>query len=110
MIADAPEQGGSAGVRFAVVLWGEPSDKCRSLLDCPVFSYADVLASGHRVSSSFEPPQLSPGQLATIVYTSGTTGNPKVTLSCNAAIPPGLVLWVPGAFVVVVDVECVCFY
>jgi len=65
-------------VRFAVVLWGEPNDKCRSLLDCPVLSYAEVLSRGHRASASFQPAPLSSNQLATIVYTSGTTGNPKV--------------------------------
>ncbi|CAL8470153.1 g9695 [Coccomyxa elongata] len=64
-------------VRFAVVLWGEPNDKCRSLLDCPVLSYAEVLARGHRTSATFQSAPLSSGQLATIVYTSGTTGNPK---------------------------------
>ncbi len=65
-------------VRFAVILWGEPNDKCRSLLDCPVLSYAEVLAQGHRASNQFESAPLSSDQLATIVYTSGTTGNPKV--------------------------------
>ncbi len=67
-------------MRFAVVLWGEPNDKCRSLLDCPVLSYAEVLARGHRTSATFQSAALSSGQLATIVYTSGTTGNPKVLL------------------------------
>lgn len=79
-------------VRFAVVLWGEPNDKCRSLLDCPVLSYAEVLAQGHRASEQFQSAPLSSDQLATIVYTSGTTGNPKVpgpdqllcSLVCNA--------------------------
>lgn len=36
--------GSASGVRFAVVLWGEPSDRLRSLLECRVLSYADVLA------------------------------------------------------------------
>lgn len=71
-------QAGRPAVRFAVVLWGEPNDKCRSLLDCPVLSYAEVLSRGHRAYASFQPAPLSSDQLATIVYTSGTTGNPKV--------------------------------
>ena len=71
-------QGQAPGIRFAIVLWGEPNDKCRTLLDCPVLSFADVLAKGHRVSATFSPPPTSADQLATIVYTSGTTGKPKV--------------------------------
>ena len=72
-------QGQESGIRFAIVLWGELSDKCRTLLDCPVLTFADVLAKGHRASASFSPGPLLADQLATIVYTSGTTGNPKVT-------------------------------
>ncbi len=60
------------------MLWGEPNDKCRTLLDSPVLSFADVLAKGHRLSNTFSPALLSGDQLASIVYTSGTTGNPKV--------------------------------
>ena len=71
-------QGQESGIRFAIVLWGELSDKCRTLMDCPVLTFADVLAKGHRASANFSPQPLSADQLATIVYTSGTTGNPKV--------------------------------
>ena len=71
-------QGQESGIRFAIVLWGELSDKCRTLMDCPVLTFADVLAKGHRASADFSPEPLSADQLATIVYTSGTTGNPKV--------------------------------
>ena len=70
-------QGQESGTRFAIVLWGELSDKCRTLLDCPVLTFADVLAKGHRASATFSPQPLSGDQLATIVYTSGTTGNPS---------------------------------
>ena len=42
------------------------------------------LLQGHSISASFEPPSLSPSQLATIVYTSGTTGNPKVCTAVAA--------------------------
>ncbi len=40
----AQASGSGRPVQFAVVLWGEPSDKCRSLLDCQVLSFADVLS------------------------------------------------------------------
>ena len=77
-VLGAGAQGQESGIRFAIVLWGELNDKCRTLLDCPVLTFADVLAKGHRASASFSPQPLSADQLATIVYTSGTTGNPKV--------------------------------
>lgn len=75
---DGGVQGQESGIRFAIVLWGELNDKCRTLLDCPVLTFADVLAKGHRASATFSPQPISADQLATIVYTSGTTGNPKV--------------------------------
>ena len=124
-----------------MVLWGDPSDRLHSLLDCRVLSYADVLAQacmrclprapaapnipnikrkrllyrttsrqqgmhachaaghllralckdlrlqGHRQSPAFEPPRLAPAQLATIVYTSGTTGQPKVGTHAPVTCP-----------------------
>ena len=59
-----------------VVLWGEPSEKCLSTLDCPVLSYAQLMARADL--QSFTPAPIGPDTLATLVYTSGTTGTPKV--------------------------------
>ena len=63
------------GLRFAAVLWGGVSDKCRFGLDCPVLEFTEVMARGRR---GFTPAALGPSDLATLVYTSGTTGKPKV--------------------------------
>ncbi|KAK9808885.1 hypothetical protein WJX72_005702 [[Myrmecia] bisecta] len=75
---------GSAGptglhkqVRFVVVLWGGVSDTCRGALGCPVQTYDNVMASGRQSVHSFRPAAVRRSDLATLVYTSGTTGNPK---------------------------------
>ncbi len=57
------------------MLWGDVSDKCRFGLDCPVLSFAEVMARGR---GGVTPVELRPSDLATLVYTSGTTGKPKV--------------------------------
>ena len=115
-------QSQESGIRFAIVLWGELSDKCRTLLDCPVLTFADVLAKGHRASASFSPQPLSADQLATIVYTSGTTGNPKVCpspvggcLASNPACPylrnaglPAILQLVMGVTFSHASIEALC--
>ena len=63
------------GLRFVAVLWGGVSDKCRFGLDCPVLEFTEVVARGRH---GFAPAALCPSDLATLVYTSGTTGKPKV--------------------------------
>jgi long-chain acyl-CoA synthetase len=64
-------------LRFVIVLWGDVSDKCHSSLECPVMSYAQVLSQGHCAVADFRPVSVRPEDVATLVYTSGTTGNPK---------------------------------
>ena len=65
-------------IKFAICLWGEPSKEVRQKLACQVLSFQDVLDEGAASSSSFQMPDIRPSDLATFVYTSGTTGNPKV--------------------------------
>ena len=69
------------GLKFVIVLWGEASDRCTSALDCPVLSFHELLAKA--AQSSFSPPALRPDDLATLVYTSGTTGSPKVKIASD---------------------------
>ncbi|KAK9834180.1 hypothetical protein WJX81_006227 [Elliptochloris bilobata] len=69
------------GLRFAAVLWGQVSDKCRFGLDCPALEFTEVMARGRR---GFTPVPLQPSDLATLVYTSGTTGKPKGVMLTHA--------------------------
>lgn len=70
----------SQAIRFVTVLWGQPSQKDKEALGCPVLSFAEVADKGRQNLTGFEanPIKISGSDLATLVYTSGTTGNPKV--------------------------------
>ena len=70
----------SQAIGFVTVLWGQPSQKDKDALGCPVLSYAEVADKGCQNLTGFEanPIKISGSDLATLVYTSGTTGNPKV--------------------------------
>ena len=69
-------------IKFAICLWGEPSKQVRQNLACQVLSFQDVLDAGASSASSFQMADIKPSDLATFVYTSGTTGNPKVCPHC----------------------------
>lgn len=62
-------------LRFVVLLRGEPSEDAGSL-DVPVLTFDQVNALGE--TRVFSPTLPSSDDLATLVFTSGTTGNPKV--------------------------------
>ena len=70
----------SQAIGFVAVLWGQPSQTDKDALGCPVLSYAEVADKGRQNLTGFEanPIKISGSDLATLVYTSGTTGNPKV--------------------------------
>ncbi|KAL4439997.1 hypothetical protein ABPG75_002998 [Micractinium tetrahymenae] len=72
---------GSA-VRFVVVLWGEPSAEAAAALGSRLHTYEAIMAQG--ASQDFRPPELSSSDLATLVYTSGTTGHPKGVMLTHA--------------------------
>lgn len=63
-------------LRFVVLLWGETDPAHATALDCPLLSYKAVLRNGDAAfqEGSFVSATVSPGDLATLVYTSGTTG------------------------------------
>jgi hypothetical protein len=78
---------GEVGVRFAVVLWGEPSDRLRSVLDCRVLSYAEVLAQVNTDSVLLPPTATCPpvpcGALSRLGDCPGQVWRP-----CAGALPP----------------------
>eukprot|EP00884_Botryococcus_braunii_P011365 jgi/Botrbrau1/20229/Bobra.31_1s0025.1 len=66
-------------LRFVIVLWGEPSQDASKALGIQIRTFDDVLALGGD-TSSFQPAALGEKDLATLVYTSGTTGHPKAVM------------------------------
>lgn len=72
-------------LKFIVLLWGDASDESRQDLQCPVYSFNDILARG---KVGFQSPSIDGDSLATLVYTSGTTGSPKASLFVMRSAPP----------------------
>ncbi|GBG63422.1 hypothetical protein CBR_g38044 [Chara braunii] len=81
------ESKGSPNVKFAVVLKGDDvREEIRAKTPFPIHTYAEIIAAGHasrqalavtnRADNS-QAPSVRPDDVATLVYTSGTTGNPK---------------------------------
>ncbi|KNA21989.1 hypothetical protein SOVF_038250, partial [Spinacia oleracea] len=77
-----------ATTKFVVLLWGEKSDLNAGESDkLSVFNYSDIIAMGKesrkRLAESYDARDLfiyetiSSDDIATLMYTSGTTGNPK---------------------------------
>ena len=68
-------------MKAAIVLWGQPSKAAVSALRCPVMSFEDVMAKG--AGRDFQAVPVQGSDLATLCYTSGTSGNAKVRLACR---------------------------
>lgn len=62
---------------FVVLLWGDATSATTAGLDCPLLTFDQVVARGHGGAAEFETVAVPPDSLATLVYTSGTTGQPK---------------------------------
>ncbi|KAL2469427.1 putative acyl-activating enzyme 16 [Abeliophyllum distichum] len=77
-----------ATVRFVILLWGEKSSiKDVAAAEIPVYSYNEITSLGHESHTALVHSEdarkqyiyetISSDDVATLVYTSGTTGNPK---------------------------------
>ncbi|KAK6161688.1 hypothetical protein DH2020_005069 [Rehmannia glutinosa] len=77
-----------ATLRFVILLWGEKSSVTNeAAVDIPIYSYKEIINLGHESRAAFLHSEdsgeqytyttISSDDIATLVYTSGTTGNPK---------------------------------
>eukprot|EP00899_Mesostigma_viride_P006045 jgi/Mesvir1/15441/Mv06624-RA.1 len=89
-LAPALDEAGVAGpLRLAVLLWGEVTGPVKGLPStCQVASFNDVIKAGASSRSAgasvHDLPRVNGDSLATIVYTSGTTGHPKGVMLTQA--------------------------
>ncbi len=86
-----PALAAAPDLKFIAVIWPGAKDNAAAAADaaalaaaaaqapCPVVGYEELLSHGRaaRAEAAFEPHAAVPGDLATLVYTSGTTGHPK---------------------------------
>ncbi|CAI9771151.1 unnamed protein product [Fraxinus pennsylvanica] len=77
-----------ATIRFVILLWGEKSSiKDVAAAEIPIYSYNEITSMGHESHTALLHSEdarkqyiyetISSDDVATLVYTSGTTGNPK---------------------------------
>ncbi|PIN22687.1 Long-chain acyl-CoA synthetases (AMP-forming) [Handroanthus impetiginosus] len=77
-----------ATIRFVILLWGEKSSITNeAAVEIPIYSYKEIIDLGHESRAALLLSEdarkqyiyktISSDDIATLVYTSGTTGNPK---------------------------------
>ncbi|CAN4120852.1 unnamed protein product [Withania somnifera] len=105
--------GSHAAIRFVILLWGEKSSLVTEAKQgYPVYTYKEIIELGHKsrvdllnsedARKQYSYEEINSDDVATLVYTSGTTGNPKgVMLTHKNLLHQILNLWeivpaVPG--------------
>ncbi|GER34117.1 long-chain-fatty-acid CoA ligase [Striga asiatica] len=76
-----------ARVRFIILLWGEKSSLKSGEVETPIYSYKEIIKLGQESRTAllhsgdarrqYTCTAISSDDIATLLYTSGTTGNPK---------------------------------
>lgn len=64
-------------VQFVVVLYGDVTSSQQLLPGVTLYSYDDLLRIGENPTAEETTPRATRDDIATVLYTSGTTGNPK---------------------------------
>ncbi|KAL3619988.1 Long-chain-fatty-acid--[acyl-carrier-protein] ligase AEE15, chloroplastic [Castilleja foliolosa] len=76
-----------ARVRFIILLWGDKSSITNEAVETPIYSYEEIIKLGvenranvlhsEDARKQYKYITISSDDVATLLYTSGTTGNPK---------------------------------
>ena len=76
-----------------VLLWGDVSAAASAALPCQVLAFQDVLQLGRSTRHGWRQAPVQGSDLATLVYTSGTTGQPKVRLTQHGSGCAATQIW-----------------